>query len=52
LLFAIFIKKRGVFWRRLGGSGGETGRYTARPSLEEIFEGKEADEGIYEAVYP
>jgi len=26
-------------------------RYAARPSLEEIFEGKEANEGIYEAIY-
>lgn len=26
----------------------ETGRYAARQSFEEIFEGEEADEGIYE----
>jgi len=26
-------------------------RYAARPSLEEISEGKEADEAIYEAFY-
>lgn len=38
----------GEDWSRRDGEMGSE-RYAVRPSLEEIFEGKEADEGIYEA---
>ena len=47
-----FIRKvRGLVERASGEEVVRQQRYAARPSLEEIFEGKGRDGGIYEAIY-
>jgi hypothetical protein len=47
----IIQKARGLLKEAEGEEVPRRERYAARPSLEEIFEGKEASEGIYEAIY-
>ena len=48
---AFIQKARGLLEEVRGEEVARRERYAARPSLEEIFEGKEANEGIYEAIY-